>query len=102
MQDNEVGALAILCIFGLPILAFILFRCFQFIERIEMIKRGIIPPPQMYGGRRAWREWNRQQQQQPGPAPWANATWQQQAQTPPPPPPQPAAWYAARAESMHN
>lgn len=86
MQDNEVGALAILCIFGLPIAAWILFRIFGFLERMEMIKRGIVPPPS--GGRRAWRDWQRQQQQQAGG--WAAGAWQQQSQAQPKAPPQPA------------
>jgi hypothetical protein len=92
MQDNDVAAFAIFCIFGLPIAAWILFRIFGFIERLAMINRGIVPPPA--GARRAWRDWQRQQQQQPGGwAPGAPGAWQQQSQAQPRPvPPQPASY----------
>ncbi len=86
MSDNAVGALAIVCIFGLPVAAWILIRFLQFIERLEMIKRGITPPPQGsfgWGGRRAYREWQQQyaQQQQSSPPPpqWGpSAGWRAQ------------------------
>jgi hypothetical protein len=91
MDDNIVAALAVFCIFGLPIAGLIISRAFRFIERLEMIKRGIVPPPN--GGSRAWREWARQQQQQqqgaaPG-TPWQQqgpipAGWQQQQYYTPP------------------
>jgi hypothetical protein len=90
MHDNEVAAFAILCIFGLPIAAWIMFRVFRFIERMEMIKRGIIPPPDgSFGRGRAYRAWAQQQQA-------AGTPWQQQAQyqTPPPPPQQAPYVYA--------
>ncbi len=86
MSDNAVGALAILCIFGLPVAAWIVIRCLQFVERLEMIRRGIVPPPQgMWGGgRRAYREWQRQYGAQPPGPGWGPAPgWQPQA-----PPPQ--------------
>ena len=76
MHDNTVAAIAIFCIFGLPIVAWTLFRVFNFVERMELIKRGIVPPPNL-SGRRA-REWARMQQQGGG---WAGSPWQQQAQT---------------------
>ncbi len=88
MSDNEVGALAIVCIFGLPVLGWIFVRCFQLVERLEMIKRGIVPPPQSsfgWGSRRANRAWQQQQQsaQQPG-SQWAGPGWQQPQPVPPP------------------
>jgi hypothetical protein len=44
MSDNSVAALAVLCIFGAPIAAFIVMRVLAHRERIEMIRRGIVPP----------------------------------------------------------
>ena len=88
MSDNAVGALAILCIFGLPVAAFIVVRALQFIERVEMIKRGIVPPPQSswgWGGRRAYREWAQQQQRAQPQGSWTNAGWRQPQQQQPPP-----------------
>ena len=83
MNDNAIGALAIVCIFGLPIVGWIVVRTLQFVERLEMIKRGIPPPPQ--GGRRAYREW----QQQFGQGPYAQQQqqWGGQAWGPQPVPP---------------
>ena len=91
MHDNAVAALAIFCIFGLPVAAWIVVRAMRFVERMEMIKRGIVPPPDgAFGRGRAYREWARQQQQQ---GPWAGAPWQQPGVTPPPVPPPVAASY---------
>jgi hypothetical protein len=87
MPDNVVAALAIICIFGLPIAAWIVFRAFRFLERMEMIKHGIVPPPDAqfgFGRARAYRMWAEQQ------ATRGAAPWQQQTQTVPPP--QPGAW----------
>jgi hypothetical protein len=88
MHDNEVAAFAILCIFGLPIMAWVMFRVFRFIERMEMIKRGIVPPPD--GGFGRGRVWA--QQQQAGRD--AGTPWQQQAQYQTPPAPQAPCVYA--------
>jgi hypothetical protein len=56
MGDNAVAALAVICIFGAPIAAFIVMRVLAHRERIEMIRRGMLPP-QMYGNR-AWKNVN--------------------------------------------
>jgi hypothetical protein len=95
-MSDFVPALAIFCIFGLPIIAWVIIRILAHAERVEMIRRGIVPPPNGTwgaGGRRAWREWARTQQQQGG---YAGAPWQQQSQTMTPPPPKtpPPGWYA--------
>lgn len=45
MSDNDVGALAILMVFGLPLAYGIISRVFAHHERLEMIRRGIAPPP---------------------------------------------------------
>jgi hypothetical protein len=44
MQDM-VGAIAVLLIFGGPLAAWIVWRVLAHQERIEMIRRGYIPPP---------------------------------------------------------
>jgi len=88
MDDNVVAGLAVLCIFGLPIAGWIVIRVLRFIERMEMIKRGIIPPPEGFS-RRQYRDWARSQQGAPPPGP----AWQAQPYVVPPPQPQPqVAW----------
>lgn len=44
ISDNFVGALAILLIFGAPITAWIISRVLHHQERLEMIRRGMVPP----------------------------------------------------------
>ncbi len=44
MNDDFVGALAILLIFGAPIAAWITTRVLAHNERMEMIRRGMVPP----------------------------------------------------------
>jgi hypothetical protein len=56
MSDNSVAALAVVCIFGAPVAAFIVIRVLAHRERIELIRRGMVSPQQMYGGRRGWRD----------------------------------------------
>lgn len=87
MSDNIVALFAIFCIFGLPLGGWIIVRGLQYRERMEMIRRGMVPPPSGMGGkdyREAYRIWAQQQQQayRPGPQPW-------QAGPVPPPPPGP-------------
>lgn len=38
-----VGALAVVCIFGLPVVGWIITRMLKHMERMEMIKRGMMP-----------------------------------------------------------
>jgi hypothetical protein len=45
ISDKFVGALAILLIFGAPITAWVISRVLAHQERIEMIRRGMVPPP---------------------------------------------------------
>ena len=47
-----VGALAVLMIFGMPIVYLIVNRYYAHHERIEMIRRGITPPPDARWARR--------------------------------------------------
>jgi uncharacterized protein DUF6249 len=44
MDENSTAALAVVCIFGLPIAGWILVRFMQHQERMAMIQRGIVPP----------------------------------------------------------
>jgi Domain of unknown function (DUF6249) len=44
MNDELVSALAVVCIFGLPMIAWISIRGMQHRERMEMIKHGVVPP----------------------------------------------------------
>jgi hypothetical protein len=57
MSDNSVAALAVLCIFGAPIAAFIVMRLLAHRERIEMIRRGMVPPQQTYSNKQ-WKNAN--------------------------------------------
>ena len=70
MSDNSVAALAVLCIFGAPIAGFIVMRLLAHRERIEMIRRGMVPPAN-YANNKAWK----------------NANWSGPAPGMPPPPP---------------
>ncbi len=72
MSDNFVGALACVMIFGAPVGAFVVTRVLAHRERIEMIRRGIVPPPQAYRNSKMYRN----------------------ASVPPPPPQQPPPYVA--------
>lgn len=53
MDDNIVAALAVTCIFGLPILGWIVSRVLAHQERMEMLRRGFVPPPNARDMRKA-------------------------------------------------
>jgi hypothetical protein len=56
MGDDDVVALfGVLCIFGLPIIGWIIVRWLSHRERMEMIRAGMVPP--VGGGRRGNAEW---------------------------------------------
>ena len=55
MDETIVPVIGIICIFGLPIGGWIVVRMMQHRERMEMIARGIMPPPDT----REWRKMNR-------------------------------------------
>ena len=44
MSENEVAALAVVCIFGMPVFSYVITRIMKHMERMEMIKHGMIPP----------------------------------------------------------
>jgi hypothetical protein len=82
MQDNVVGAIAIVCVFGLPVVAWITMRILKHHERMEMLRRGMMPPPE-FTDKNAYKAWRR-----------AGSPW------PPPgaaPPPQQAVWTPQQA-----
>jgi hypothetical protein len=77
MDETLIPLFAIFFIFGAPVVAFVVTRALAHRERLEMIRRGMVPPPR--GGGRAYRAWAQQQQQQQAQQPWS---------TPPPPAPE--------------
>jgi|GEM_PF-491680 len=89
MDHDFAAILAIFCIFGLPIIAYITVKVLAHQERIELIRRGYAPPP---GG--DWKKAARhmdQMGQQMGPMGGAAGP------VPPPPPP-----YAGPAPGMFD
>lgn len=54
-SDNFVAIIAIMVIFGMPLAYAISHRWWSHQERLEMIKRGITPPPDPRAARRAER-----------------------------------------------
>ncbi|GAC1573153.1 MAG: hypothetical protein NVS3B7_04260 [Candidatus Elarobacter sp.] len=65
MPDTIVAVFAFLCIFALPVVAFIVTRVLKHQERMELLRRGIIPPD--FGDKRAAKMWR--QSGQPWPPP---------------------------------
>ncbi len=45
MDDNLIPVLGIFCVFGLPMIALILSRMMKHRERMEMLRMGMMPPP---------------------------------------------------------
>ncbi|MHB8231243.1 MAG: DUF6249 domain-containing protein [Vulcanimicrobiaceae bacterium] len=45
MSSNDVAAFAMVLIFGMPIAYAMISRIYAHQERLEMIRRGIVPPP---------------------------------------------------------
>jgi hypothetical protein len=59
MDDNIVAALAVTCIFGLPVMGWIVSRILAHQERMEMLRHGVMPPPNARDMRRAMKYgWN--------------------------------------------
>lgn len=69
MDDNVVAALAVVCIFGLPVAGWIVTRMLKHMERMEMIKRGITPP----GDSSRWEKWEQGFAARPVAPPTANS-----------------------------
>jgi hypothetical protein len=53
MDDIIVAPIAIVCIFGLPVIAWIVSRVLAHQERLEMLRHGVFPPPNARDMRRA-------------------------------------------------
>ena len=86
MDDNVVGAIAIIAVIGLPVAGWIVSIVFRHHERMEMLRRGIIPPPMF--DKRAYREWRRSGAPWPPPGAGQQSAWgQPHAAQPPQPPP---------------
>ena len=67
MGDILVPIFVMLFVFGFPVAAFIVTRVLRHQERMELLRRGIIPPPD-YGNRRSRQAW------QQTAAPWTQPT----------------------------
>ena len=52
MDDNIIPVLGIICLFGLPVLGWIASRMMRHRERMEMLRLGMMPPPDGRGWRR--------------------------------------------------
>ena len=51
MDDNLIPVLGIICLFGLPVVGWILGRMMKHRERMEMLRMGMMPPPDGRGWR---------------------------------------------------
>jgi hypothetical protein len=84
MDENLIPVFVFLFVFGFPVAAFVVTRVLRHQERMELLRRGIIPPPDMRD-KRAYKAW-----QQSG-APWPPGGM---APMPPPMPMPPPGWTA--------
>jgi len=75
-DDSAVSVVAIFFLFGLPVVAFIISRLLRHHERIEMLKRGIVPPPE-FSDKRAYRAWRRAGSPWPPPGTPTQTPWVQ-------------------------
>lgn len=75
MSETLIPFFGMLFVFGFPVAAYIINRSFRHQERMELLKRGIIPPPDI-GDQRAYKAWRR-----------SGAPWPPPGVTPPVPPP---------------
>jgi len=91
MSDNITAIVAIIVTIGLPVGGWIVTVVFRHHERMEMLRRGIVPPPNI--DKRVYREWRRSGAPWPPPGMAQQTAWTQpppqQQQSPPrwsPPP----------------
>jgi hypothetical protein len=68
MDSDIIPVIGILCIFGLPIGGWIVIRVLDHRERMAMLQRGIVPPPNTRAYRRGMKDWAAAQ-----PPPWTGA-----------------------------
>src|ERR1700678_65139 len=69
MDDNLIPVLGIICLFGLPVVGWIMGRMMKHRERMEMLRMGMMPPPTGRG----WRNRDRFDAGPGVPPPWMNA-----------------------------
>jgi len=86
MSDNTVGALAIIFIFGGPVAAWIVMRVLRHRERMAMLQRGMMPPPD-FANKDVYKAWRGAGSPWPPPGAAPQPTWT-------PPPPAAPAWTA--------
>ncbi len=81
MRDDSIIAIfSIMFVFGAPVLAFIVSRVLRHQERIEMLRRGIVPPPDF--DKRTYRAWRKSGAPWPPPgAAWPPPGGANQSQT---------------------
>ena len=77
MNENFVAVCVFFFVFGFPVAAFIVTRVLRHQERMELLRRGIIPPPDM--SKRAYKAWQQSgaayQQPQPTIVPMPPPGW---------------------------
>ena len=69
MDDNLIPVLGIICLFGLPMVGWILGRMMKHRERMEMLRMGMMPPPDGRG----WKNRDRFNAGAAVPPPWMGA-----------------------------
>ncbi|MDQ6943976.1 MAG: hypothetical protein M3169_15870, partial [Candidatus Eremiobacteraeota bacterium] len=79
MRDDAVVSVFItMFVFGAPVAAFIVARVLRHQERLEMLRRGIVPPPEF--DKRAYRAWRKTGAPWPPPGGPAQTPWTQPTQ----------------------
>ncbi|HYW55283.1 MAG TPA: hypothetical protein VE826_15020 [Dongiaceae bacterium] len=86
MADTVAPILAVIFFVGLPVSGWILRIYLKHQERMEMLRRGIVPPPE-FNDKRMYRAWRRAGSPWPPPGMAARTPFVQ-----PPPQPQPQPW----------
>jgi hypothetical protein len=83
MDENIVAAIAVIMIFGLPAVGWIISLMYRHEERMEMLRRGIVPPPIF--DKNAYKAWKRSGAAWPPPGTGTaqQAPWAQQPVPPP-------------------
>ncbi|MEO7202818.1 MAG: hypothetical protein ABI431_08195 [Candidatus Tumulicola sp.] len=71
MEDTVVPIIAIFVVVGAPIAAWVITRVLAHQERMEMLKRGFVPPPDPHAMRHA-AKWGMKSGWVPGPGPGAS------------------------------
>ncbi|HTD37226.1 MAG TPA: hypothetical protein VK669_06920 [Candidatus Limnocylindrales bacterium] len=80
-ENNAVALVAILVTIGLPVGGWVVSIVFRHQERMEMLRRGIVPPPTF--DKTAYKAWKRSGAPWPPPGAAQQTTWAQQPVPPP-------------------